>query len=254
LKIVAGAFGDQDLLYTILVKGNDTVTETAFGAASSLRFSLDGGGGNDTITSGDLSALGPQVDYMNATKAVKVDLTAGSATGGGGHDTLVGIDGVQGSMFNDVITGNAHGNFLFGDLGNDKLDGKGGADMLDGGAGKDTMIGGNGQDVFHFNKLTDSGKTSSTRDKITDFKHGTDDIDLSNIDANTKVATDQQFTFIGTAHFHKVAGELHYLKQNLAGTANDKTIVEGDVNGDGKVDFQIELAGLKTLTIDDFIL
>jgi hypothetical protein len=32
------------------------------------------------------------------------------------------------------------------------------------------------------------------------------------------------------------------------------TLVEGDVNGDGKADFQIELSGLHTLTGADFIL
>jgi hypothetical protein len=39
-----------------------------------------------------------------------------------------------------------------------------------------------------------------------------------------------------------------------AGTAHDKTIISGDINGDGRADFQIELTGLKTLTGADFIL
>ena len=41
---------------------------------------------------------------------------------------------------------------------------------------------------------------------------------------------------------------------NPAGTANDKTIIYGDINGDARADFQIELTGLKTLTVSDFIL
>ena len=36
-------------------------------------------------------------------------------------------------------------------------------------------------------------------------------------------------------------------------TANDKTIVEGDVNGDGKADFEIEVHGSTFLTSDDFL-
>jgi hypothetical protein len=32
------------------------------------------------------------------------------------------------------------------------------------------------------------------------------------------------------------------------------TIIEGDVNGDGKADFQVDLLGYKTLTASDFIL
>ena len=39
-----------------------------------------------------------------------------------------------------------------------------------------------------------------------------------------------------------------------AGTANDKTIIYGDINGDARADFQIELTGLKTITASDFIL
>jgi hypothetical protein len=35
---------------------------------------------------------------------------------------------------------------------------------------------------------------------------------------------------------------------------SDKTIIAGDINGDGVADFQIELTGLKTLTAADFVL
>jgi hypothetical protein len=33
-----------------------------------------------------------------------------------------------------------------------------------------------------------------------------------------------------------------------------KTVVPGDVNGDGKADFAVELAGSLHLTVNDFIL
>lgn len=59
---------------------------------------------------------------------------------------------------------------------------------------------------------------------------------------------------MGTWGFTKHAGELTYKQINLAGTANDKTMVYGDVNGDGKADFHIELTGLKTLDSGDLIL
>ena len=81
-----------------------------------------------------------------------------------------------------------------------------------------------------------------------------DVIDLSTIDAKSTIHGNQAFKFIGTAAFHLKAGELHDFKQNLVGTAHDKTIVEGDVNGDGHADFQIELSGLKALTAGDFLL
>ncbi|WP_210213311.1 hypothetical protein, partial [Sinorhizobium medicae] len=50
------------------------------------------------------------------------------------------------------------------------------------------------------------------------------------------------------------AGELIYKTFNPAGTADDKTVVYGDLNGDGRADFQIELSGLKSLTAGDFLL
>ncbi len=37
-------------------------------------------------------------------------------------------------------------------------------------------------------------------------------------------------------------------------SVNDKTIVEGDINGNRVADFQIQLTGLKSLTVNDFIL
>lgn len=143
---------------------------------------------------------------------------------------------------------------LNGSTRNDILDGGTGNDKLDGGAGKDKLKGGLGKDAFLFDSVKDSGKTSTTRDVITDFSTGGGDIiNLKGIDASTKSPGNQTFKFIGTAGFHKKPGELHYIKQNPTGTAHDKTIVEADVNGDGKVDFQIELTGLKTLTAGDFV-
>jgi serralysin len=106
--------------------------------------------------------------------------------------------------------------------------------------------------------VADTGILATTRDIIKDFTHNatlalSDRIDLSTIDANGALAGDM-FTWKGTAAFTGVAGQLHYRLENPVGTANDKTIVEGDINGDKIVDFQIELSGLKTLTAADFIL
>ncbi len=86
---------------------------------------------------------------------------------------------------------------------------------------------------------------------IADFQHGVDDIDLRTIDA-IKGGGDQKFKFIKTQDFNHKAGELRFEKVNKPGTASDKTIIEGDINGDGRADFQIELSGLKLLTVGDF--
>ena len=49
-------------------------------------------------------------------------------------------------------------------------------------------------------------------------------------------------------------GELHAIKLNYLGTVYDKTLIEGDTNGDGLADFQIQLKGLFNLTKADFVL
>ena len=53
------------------------------------------------------------------------------------------------------------------------------------------------------------------------------------------------------AAFTGARGQLRWFREDLAGTANDKTIIAGDINGDAT---QIELTGLKTLTAADFFL
>lgn len=103
---------------------------------------------------------------------------------------------------------------------------------------------------FDFNSRTETGKTSTTRDKISDFSHSQHDkIDLRGIDSITSKAGDQNFKFLGVKGFTKHAGELHYKFEGSA-----RTIVEGDVTGDGRADFQIELTGHKVLVSGDFIL
>jgi Ca2+-binding RTX toxin-like protein len=114
-------------------EGNDTIN-MSFGSASSYGSDvIDGGGGVDTLDFGDA-----------ARSAVRVDLAAGTASGGGiggaGSASVSGIENVNGSAFDDRITGNAASNFLFGYLGNDTLDGGAGVDRLDGSLGNDTYI------------------------------------------------------------------------------------------------------------------
>ncbi len=63
------------------------------------------------------------MSFAASPAAVNVDLTAGRAAGEGA-DVLVGIDGVVGSRFNDVVTGNGGRNTLSGGDGNDSLSGR----------------------------------------------------------------------------------------------------------------------------------
>ena len=166
---------------------------------------------------------------------------AQTLNGTGGIDTLFGAGG------NDHLNGRG---------GNDRLFGENDVDTIVGGLGRDTMTGGAARDIFDFNGKAETGKTAATRDIITDFQHLTDDVDVSTIDANGAAPGNTAFKFLAAkgAAFTGVKGQIHWFQQNPAGTANDKTIIEGDIDGNRVADFQIELSGLKTLSAADFLL
>lgn len=113
---------------------------------------LYGGSGNDILRGGagnDSLSGGGGIDsacYDTATSAVTVNLntTAAQITGGDGTDTLIGIENLLGSNFNDTLTGNGAANIL---------DGKGGAD---------TMIGGFGNDTYYVDDSGDIATETST--------------------------------------------------------------------------------------------
>ena len=159
-----------------------------------------------------------------------------------------------GNNFANTITGSNEEDVIQGLGGNDNLSGLAGNDLIVGGLGRDIMTGGTGADIFDFNAVAESGKTAATRDVLRDFEHGIDKIDLSTIDARTNHTGNDAFIWRVTDGFTGVAGQLHYTQLNLPGTVNDKTIIEGDINGDRVADFQIELKGLINLTTVDFIL
>ena len=65
---------------------------------------------------------------------------------------------------------------------------------------------------------------------------------MRGIDAVTRKGGNQAFDFIGSAHFSGEAGELRYSSH----------VLQGDVNGDGRADFQIKIVG--SLTAADLLL
>jgi uncharacterized repeat protein (TIGR01451 family) len=106
---------------------------------------IEGGVGGDIIrgAGGNDASL-----YTFAPTAVQVDLAAGTATGGAGTDTLVGIEGILGSSFADQLAGDGGPNRISGDSGPDDIAGRNGGDTLFGDPGDDSLHGGAGGDYL----------------------------------------------------------------------------------------------------------
>ncbi|HEY8357614.1 MAG TPA: hypothetical protein VIL30_09155, partial [Ramlibacter sp.] len=94
---------------------------------------LNGGGGVDTASYAHGHAARTGV-------AVSLAVTASQATGGSGRDTLLSIENLVGTAYDDELTGSGGANRLLGGSG---------ADIIDGGTGVDTMEGGAGSDRYH---------------------------------------------------------------------------------------------------------
>lgn len=212
--------------------GNDTITsEINAGASlgpdgtSAIGTGLiDGGRGNDkiSVTVGtrrtdtvDLTVIGGSGDdVISARIQSDVPITnywAAKLYGGKGDDTITAtVESMSTSAYihayggdgNDRIEVEGGGaNILYGGSGADTIIGGRGDDTIIGGPGGDDLYGGFGKDTFVFFKEVD------VTNMIHDFE-GDDIIDLSNIDANTKVAGRQAFTWKG--EFGKI-GSLNYV-------------------------------------------
>jgi Ca2+-binding RTX toxin-like protein len=197
--------------------------------------------GNDEMTGGDyndqLMAFGGNDDLY----------------GGKGNDYLFGGDGndhLTGGAGDDSLMGDAGHDVLYGGAGADSLQGGDGSDVLNGGLGRDHLEGGAGIDWFVFSNVNQTSKIADfySADTIMDFQRGIDHIDLRGIDAKVHVAGNQAFTFIGSKAFTRHEGELH------TKTVGGELFVEGDVNGDGKPDFDISVHNLTALSAKDFLL
>jgi Ca2+-binding RTX toxin-like protein len=263
-------------------KANDTLTGNKFNnifVGNGGKDTLLGEGGNDTLLGGEGNdVLGGGFGTDSLKGGDGLDTLDGGAggdilLGDGGHDSLIGGGGrdlLNGAIGNDTLRGGKDNDKLIGGTGNDLLDGGKANDTLDGGTGSDTLTGGKGKDLmtggtaadtFVFLEITDSPASVATRDVITDFKHRTDKIDLSGIDAVTSILDILGIndTFVldkkkGTANSAVAEGHVGWYTINPAGTANDKTIIRLNTDDDAKIEVTIELHGAMKLTSVDFIL
>jgi Ca2+-binding RTX toxin-like protein len=120
---------------------------------------LNGGSGADVLIGGagaDILDGGTGIDvasYAAAAASVTIDLASGAKSGADATgDTYVGIEGVEGSDFADVLTGSAAADRLLGGRGDDAINGAAGADSLTGGLGNDILTGGGGADTYIYTR------------------------------------------------------------------------------------------------------
>lgn len=249
--------GDGDDVYVISNR-IDKVIEQAGGGVDEVRSSVDHALGanveNLRLTGSAVNGTGNDLantlrgnDAANGLKGLGGnDLVYG----GGGGDAIqgdAGADRLYGEAGRDTIRGGDGDDLLYGGDGDDMLYGDAGADLLEGGAGSDMLSGGAGADQFSYRPEHLLG--AAGMDTISDFSATQGDrILLSMLDANSNTATNDKFSFVGTAAFSHVAGELRY---ELSG---GNAYVCGDVNGDGLADFTLCVAGVTSLRSDDFSL
>lgn len=117
---------------------------------------LIGGPGDDHLDGG---AGVDAAQYFDAPRGVRVDLSAGTATGHG-SDRIVDVEGAVGSNFDDVLIGDAGGNGLSGQVGADTIRGLGSGsfasgryDVLSGDDGADRIVGGGGFDMAAYSRI-----------------------------------------------------------------------------------------------------
>jgi len=165
--------------------GNDTLTGNALANLIIGGFGDDvlaGHAGVDTLNGG----FGRDTaDYSDAASAVTVKLKSGRTTndGDGASDSLISIEDLIGSAFNDFLTGDDSANRLAGGDGRDTLTGLGGDDILTGGGGDDVLNGGAGVDVVQLTGVrTDyvvtAGSTAGTY-RLSDLLAGRDGVDTA---------------------------------------------------------------------------
>jgi serralysin len=87
--------------------------------------------------------------------------------------------------------------------------------------------------------------SASSQDTLDDFTVG-DRIHLVSVDANSLVAGDQAFSYLGAGAFGHVAGQLRF-----DGVSH---LLQGDVDGDAVADFQVLVNGVASLSAASFVL
>jgi Ca2+-binding RTX toxin-like protein len=209
-----------------------------------------GGDGVDTV----MSSIGFKLGSDTVGDVENLTLTGNASVNGTGNalnNVIIGNDAINTLSGNDgvdTLAGGIGDDELVGGDGDDALNGGKGNDKLNGGLGADGISGSLGADTFFYAAVNQSTVAATGRDTLMDFSSAQGDkVDLSTIDANTGVAGNQAFVFIGAAAFSNTAGELR------AEVMGSDTLVSADTNGNGVADFSLLVKGVTAMVGGDFI-
>jgi Ca2+-binding RTX toxin-like protein len=223
-------FGGTDVLRNIEEVRGSAFNDRLTGSDLGIFESFEGMAGDDTI---DGAGGIDRANYSRSPSGVYIDLGAGIARDGwGGNDTLLNIEELRGSEFNDVLIGDDGNNFLDGMGGDDLLLGGLGADTLRGGPGNDTLDGG-GQRTF---SRIESGQfdiamyTDATGPVMVDLS-----VDgLNGTASGAGIGTDVLINIemvIGSNFNDVIRGSNRNVSELFRGGLGDDTIYGGAING-----------------------
>jgi Ca2+-binding RTX toxin-like protein len=208
------SFGDIDTLVGInWVVGTGFGDTLIGGVGGTQRFeTFQGNGGNDYIDGG---AGDDDVSYQQAPGGVNVNLATGVATGDG-TDTLLNIERVRGSNFNDVLTGSGRldvAEIFVGERGNDAINGGAGIDFAS----------------WQTTSLSDGGVTALINNGAGSVTHATMGTDtLTNIEGLVGTNSDDNLVGLGGNQWFRGRGGSDVLS---GGAGIDTADYSGDRNG-----------------------
>ena len=152
---------------------------------------------------------------------------------------------VVGSIANDLIIGKGSRQELLGEFGNDRLISGGSNVLLSGGVGNDLLQGGAGEQYFSgglnadFFSFTEADAQLGVIDRILDFSAIEGDrLGINAVLGITNSLAGKGWTYIDSANFNGVPGELRF----------DKGLLQGDTDGNRIANLQIQMNGINNFS------
>lgn len=175
--------GGNDTLYG----GRDRLSTTDEGSTERVGDILNGGSGNDRLIPGRDTRSADDVardlvTWATSARPVHIDLTTGRVTGQG-SDRISGRPvAVEGSDYDDVITGSTRGDRIYAGGGSDYVVGREGNDVINADSGHrdagtaDRVWGGPGDDQISTAEGDDAVRGGSGNDVLDDFASTIDEL------------------------------------------------------------------------------